>query len=147
MKTALPSARRLSIGTLLLLNASACAANPNGGGSRPNGGTGTVIQGEELWATGGRLLDGLRGRVSTMTVARPAGACPQVQLRGQRTIMGPTRPEVYVDGTRMTDTCILDQIRAAEVKRVEIYPGGLSARAGYASSSNGLIVVFLVDGS
>jgi hypothetical protein len=61
--------------------------------------------------------------------------------------MGSSRPEVYVDGTRMTDTCILDQIRSTEVKRVEIYPGGLADKAGYASSANGLIAVFLIDGT
>lgn len=106
---------------------------------------GTVIRGEELRASSVRLLDGLRGRVSSMQVSHVGGGCPQVILRGARTIVGSTRPEVYVDGTRMTDTCILDQIRSVEVERVEIYAGGARAQGAYRSSPNGLIVVFLVD--
>jgi hypothetical protein len=143
-----PHRARLPVGLLVMLFTTGCAttsANPTP--SQVRNSPGVVVQGEELWAFGGRLLDGLRGRVTTMQVHRPVGDCPQVVLRGRRTIVGSTRPEVYVDGTRMTDTCILDTIRVGDIKRVEVYPGGISGRSRYVPSPNGLIVVFMLDGT
>jgi hypothetical protein len=135
-----------TIAAVLTLSAAGCGPtiSPDEDEGRRISSGGTVIEGEELRAGGVRLLDGLRGRVSIMQVSH-GGGCPQVVLRGPRTIAGSTRPEVYVDGTRMTDTCILDQIRSAEVERVEIYAGGARAQGAYRSGPNGLIVVFLVS--
>jgi hypothetical protein len=107
-------------------------------------GSATIIPGSELRVRGGSLIDALAGRVSNMRVDRRSGArCPIVSMRGFKTIIGDPNPVVYVDGTPMSDTCILTQLRIAEVSRVELYPSGLSHRAGYSSSANGLILVFL----
>jgi hypothetical protein len=148
MSTRITGSSRLLSGAFLVLLLAGCAGGSGGGAHRDSSlqTPGIVIQGEELWAFGGRLLDGMRGRVMGMQVSRPAGGCPLVLLRGQRTIVGSTRPEVYVDGTRMSDTCSLDLIRVGDVARVEIYRGGLSPGARYVTSPNGLIVVFLVGG-
>lgn len=108
------------------------------------GGSGTVVSGDQLRGNGGALLDGLVGRVSNLRVdRRTAGRCPLLLLRGQRTLMGNSNPRVYVDGTSMGDTCILEQIRVAEVARVEVYPSGITHRPGYRTSPYGLVLVFL----
>ncbi len=48
-----------------------------------------------------------------------------------------------MDGTRALDTCILGMLRAGDVRRVEIYPMGVTTRPGYSPHSHGLILVFL----
>ena len=135
-----------SAGTLLA--GCAGASLPGGGADAPGrSGSAIVITRAQIRAAGTGLLDGLRGKVNSMRVTRRTGGrCPQITLRGARTVLGPADPQVYVDGTPMLDTCILDQIRTAEVEHVEIYPGGVSSRAGYRSSPNGLILVFLTGG-
>jgi hypothetical protein len=52
-------------------------------------------------------------------------------------------PQVYVDGTRATDTCILQSLRSDDVDSVEVYPMGVTKRPGYATHAHGLILVFL----
>jgi hypothetical protein len=54
-----------------------------------------------------------------------------------------TNPHVYVDGTRTTDTCILETLRAEDVERIEVYPQGFTTRPGYGTHANGLILVFM----
>lgn len=112
-------------------------------GTGPRTTSALIVEGEDLWTTSGTLLDGLRDRVSTMQVSRVSGGCPRIRLRGQTTLLGSTRPEIYVNGTRMGDTCILDQLGVRTVERVEIYRGGGSGRTGYTSGMDGLIAVFL----
>ncbi|HEX2091269.1 MAG TPA: Plug domain-containing protein [Longimicrobiaceae bacterium] len=107
-------------------------------------GSATVIPGADLQTRGGSLLDALSGRVSNIQVARRSnGGCPLVTLRGRKSFVTSSDALVYVDGVPMLDTCILNQIRTVDVERVEVYPGGSSAQAGYRSSPNGLILVFL----
>ncbi|MBI4419411.1 MAG: hypothetical protein HY560_01185, partial [Gemmatimonadetes bacterium] len=89
-------------------------------------GPGIVVRGSELT---GNLLDGLRVRVPTMSVAYPVGECPRIVFRGQRSLRNQGNPSVYVDGTLMGDTCGLTQILASDVDHVEIYPSGNTARA------------------
>lgn len=110
-------------------------------------GSAMVIPGSQIRTGGIGLLEGLASRVSNMRVNRQSGGrCPSITLRGMRTLIGSTNPEVYVDGTPMIDTCVLDQIRAADVERVEVYPGGISGRPGYRTGANGLILIFLTGG-
>jgi hypothetical protein len=85
----------------------------------------------------------MKGRVSNMRVSRQSGGCPIINLRGQKTF-GSGNPQVYVNDSRIGTTCVLDQIRAADVDRIEVYPNGVTNRPGYTSSPFGLIAVFLV---
>ncbi|HEX2189753.1 MAG TPA: TonB-dependent receptor plug domain-containing protein [Longimicrobiaceae bacterium] len=103
-----------------------------------------MILGSDLWARGGSLLDALAGRVSSIRVSRRSGGgCPSVMMRGQRTVIGNPSAQVYVDGTPMLDTCILNQIRVLDVARVEVYGGGVSGGTGHRAGPNGTILVFL----
>ena len=69
--------------------------------------------------------------------------CPVVELRGKDSVAGSSNPDVYVDGTRTVDTCPLVTLQAMEARRVEVYPLGITPRAGYPSSSHGLILIFV----
>lgn len=124
------------------------SAAPGGAGETPRKlGNATVITGQQLGGRGGGgLLEALAGRVTNMRIERRSGGCPFITLRGQRTLMGPSNPKFYVDGTPVESTCTLDQIRIYEVKQVEVYASGLTRRPGYSSSPFGLVLVFLVDG-
>jgi len=124
------------------------AASPVPESARRLAGSGTVIDNRQLGRAGGDLLTALQGRVPNLRVERiPGRRCPMVVLRGERTMLGSPDPAVYVDGTAMTDTCILVQIRASEVWWVELYPGGITPRPGYGSGTNGVILVFMRDGT
>ena len=69
--------------------------------------------------------------------------CSLLELRGKDSMQGSNDPDVYVDGTRTTDTCPLIQIQAAQTERVEVYPLGMTSRPGYPGSGHGLILIFL----
>lgn len=136
-----------AFGLLLLFGATACTQRALPGAPRTTSrGGATVVQGRDLIGRGGNLLDALKGRVSNMRVERAQGHCPLITLRGQKTIMGSTDPSIYIDGTRMGDTCSLEQVQVVSVERVEIYAGGISPPPGYAPAANGTILVFLTGG-
>ena len=65
------------------------------------------------------------------------------QLRSFEGMGGGDYPSVYVDGTHVGDTCILEALDAREVDRVEVYPMGVTNRPGYPGNNAGLILVFL----
>lgn len=73
----------------------------------------------------------------------PAERCPRVSLRGPIVGTSISNPVVYVDGTRTSNTCVLVNIRSAEVDWVEIYPTGATRRPGYVTHPHGLILVFM----
>lgn len=98
-----------------------------------------VVRGSELPT--GTLLDALRSRVPTMTVATRTGECPRIMFRGPRSIRNQGNPSVYVDGTLMLDTCVLSQISTYDVDYVEVYPSGNSSRAGIQRNPFGIIIV------
>jgi hypothetical protein len=116
--------------------------------SRPSVGSGTtsavVLEGDELMA-GETLLRSLVGRMANIEVLASNRGCPEVHLRGRQSILPSPGPSIYVDGARAVNTCVLDEIAPSEVRRVEVYPMG--AHVGYASDRNGLILVFLRDGT
>ena len=78
-----------------------------------------------------------------MRIQRSSGACPQVNLRSHATFKTVVNPHVYVDGTRITDTCILESLRTRDVESVEVYPMGYTKRPGYGTHAHGLILVFM----
>jgi len=105
-----------------------------------------IITGERLSADPGlTVLDAIRRAMPQVQVSgRSAlGRCPFVELRGKDSVAGSSNPDVYVDGTRTVDTCPLVTLQAMEARRIEVYPLGVTSRAGYPSSGHGLILVFL----
>jgi hypothetical protein len=85
----------------------------------------------------GPLLSQLVPRLRNARVVRSAG-CPRLEIRGRNN----SNASVYVDGARSMDTCVLEQIQAQDVERVEVYPMGVASRPGYRGNAGGLILVF-----
>jgi hypothetical protein len=118
----------------------ACSGNRTQTEGNTSGGTSVIIvRGAELGAA--NVLDGLRTRIPNMTVTTLANQCPRISFRGQRTMRAPGNPSVYVDGTLVRDTCVLQQIPGFDVELVEVSPSGNSARPGIARNPEGVIVV------
>jgi hypothetical protein len=118
------------------------AAGANAGGvSHANGAT--ILTGPALLDGPGSVLGAMIGKVPNFRVMRRANQCPDVMLRNGVNMRGVVNPHVYVDGTRTTDTCILESLRAGDVERVEVYPQGVTRRPGYSTHAHGLILVFL----
>ncbi len=138
---------------VLALLLAACASHPSEdlepagfeGGVKIQGGA-TVISGVTLEDETGSVLDALVGRVPNLRIRRVSGGCPQISLRTSVSFESVTNPQVYVDGTQITDTCILESLLAQNVELVEIYPMGVTTRPGYATHSHGLILVFTRSG-
>ncbi|HJU67220.1 MAG TPA: Plug domain-containing protein [Gemmatimonadaceae bacterium] len=102
----------------------------------------TVITGTDLTAANRPLLDVLRQRLPGMQVHQ-TGGCPEIVLRGKSTINTSSSPAIYVDGNQATNTCILNELRTADISQVEIYPGGVPPRAGYRAHPYGVILIFI----
>jgi hypothetical protein len=102
----------------------------------------TVITGADLTTANRPLLDVLRQRLPGMQVNQ-TGGCPEIVLRGKSTISSSSSPAIYVDGNQATNTCILNELRTADIDQVEVYPGGVPPRAGYRAHPYGVILVFI----
>lgn len=113
-----------------------------------NVGSATVVTAEELHGANGSLLRAIMGKVPNMKVTYTVGMerCPSIAMRSFEDHHGNDRPSVYIDGTHVRDTCILEDLDAREVDRVEVYPAGVTNRPGYAGHNGGLILVFLRRG-
>lgn len=96
-----------------------------------------VLQGSELG--GHNFLEGLRTRVQNLTVTYSRTGCPRITLRGRRT---GGNPGIYIDGTLVADTCVLQDISSSDVDVVEISRSGATRRPGIRSNPNGLILVY-----
>ncbi len=133
------------VATLL---ASACSGAARHPGTSPAGSvSGVVLTHADLIGRGaGALLDAMIGRVPNMQVERGREGCPKISLRGRQTIYG-RGPQIYVDGTPIGDTCVLNQLRVREVERVEVYATGGVPGKGYHANASGLILVFLTGGA
>lgn len=137
-------------GALLALLGTGCAGGwgrtsgpaPEGSGIENVGGA-TVITAKELHASNQTVLRTLMGKVPNLKVDFVGQArCPTITLRRAKDLYGQSFPLVYLDGTRAQSTCILDEVQAMDLDRVEIYPQGFTLRPGYATSSDGLILLF-----
>lgn len=102
-----------------------------------------VLSGHALEDGPGSVLASMTGKVPNFRVQRRADACPEISLRSHVSFHGVVNPHVYVDGTRATDTCILESLRSNDVERVEVYPLGFTKRPGYGTHAHGLILVFM----
>ena len=146
--------RTLFLTLLLLVPVFSCAAPQQSrsvvGASpspRNSTGSGIVFSGPELREYGGTLLAFLYARISGMVVDHGSQPCPSVQLRGRKSLFGSNDPVVYVDGARTANICVLEMLSTWDISRVEVYPMGVSNRPGYVAHPNGLILVFVQDGS
>jgi hypothetical protein len=117
-----------------------------GGRPRPSATAGAVIiSGQALSADPGlTVLDAIRRAMPQLRVTDwTSNHCPLLQLRGKDSVTGKSEPDVYVDGTRTADTCPLVTVQAAEARRIEVYPLGVTSRPGYPASGHGLILIFV----
>lgn len=115
-----------------------------GGVTMENGGV--VLTGATLEDGRGNVLSTMQGKVPGFRYRRQRGECPRITLRNNVSYGDFGNPHVYVDGTRATDTCILDSVRTEDVERVEVYALGVTTRAGYATHPYGLILLFMRGG-
>lgn len=119
-----------------------CAGAIGSGGSSDSGGRNAyVIERDDLVDSDRSALGVMVGRVPNLRVDR-TGRCPALSLRGTSSVTQSSNPVVYIDGTRAMDTCILDGLRAADLRRVEVYPAGVAPGTGYTTSGTGLILLF-----
>ncbi len=131
----------------LILAACQTPQFPNGQ-SRPGSGItmrdgAIVLTGRALTDGSGSVLGTMEGKVPNLRVRRTARACPEVNIRQQAAFQRRIQPHVYVDGTLSADTCILESLRSHDVESVEVYPLGFTKRPGYATHSQGLILIFM----
>lgn len=107
-------------------------------------GSATIVGAEVLHRSNGSVLRAIIGKVPNMKVSYSGvSRCPAITMRSFKDAQGQDYPGVYVDGTHVRDTCVLDSLDARDVQRVEIYPMGFTTRPGYGRNNNGLILVFL----
>jgi hypothetical protein len=105
--------------------------------------TGDALKADVSWT----VLDAIRRAMPGVQVTDwTANQCPVVAIRGRDSVVGNSDPDVYVDGTRTTDTCPLTTLQAIQASRVEVYPQGVTPRPGYPSRGHGLILIFLQRG-
>jgi hypothetical protein len=140
-----PTRRAPLILTLLLLGG--CGSARATGADQPQNGVtienGAIVLGATDLADGrGNILNAMQGKVPNFRIRRVRGDCPQITLRNAVSFQGVVNPHVYVDGTRATDTCILDSLRTEDIQRVEVYPMGVTTRPGYGRHAHGLILLF-----
>lgn len=105
-----------------------------------------ILTGSALEDGSGSVLSAMSGKVPNFKVKRQSGRCPQITLRSYVRFEAGMNPHVYVDGTRATDTCILESLQSDDVERVEVYPQGFTTRPGYGTHADGLILVFMRSG-
>ena len=129
------NARRLASLTLFsLLASSACAT----GHTDPKNRNGVDFEKGGIVLSGQALMDGRGPSWPPWRVRSPTSACtgcpgmPRDHAAQSVNFKGAVNPHVYVDGTRTTDTCVLDSLRTTDVERVEVYPQGFTTRPGYA---------------
>jgi hypothetical protein len=128
----------------LLMGVSVPGCATSAGGPEGRRSSATVLTGTQLVDAGPTLLEALASRVMNLSVNRREGRCPALILRGEKTVHGRRGATVYLDGTRLGDTCILSQISTRDVERVEVYPSGSAADPRYVADASGLIVIFRV---
>jgi len=134
--------RRVAL--LAALTSCSCAA-PAAAGTTAGPGNAIVIEGESLDPSRGSVVTILQDHVRGMSVQRAEG-CPRIIMRGGMGRSQIAAALVYVDGQRMSDTCVLDGLDVSAITRIEAYPGGVTQRPGYTSNTGGLILVFSKNG-
>lgn len=133
----------------VLLVLSACASSrsaddtPRAGGGVTMENGALILTETDLEDGRGNVLNAMQGKIPSFRLRRVRGECPQITLRNAVSFGSVVNPHVYVDGTRATDTCILESLRTEDLQRVEVYPMGVTTRPGYGRHAHGLILVFM----
>ncbi|MQA89598.1 MAG: hypothetical protein GEU90_05120 [Gemmatimonas sp.] len=128
---------------------SGCASLNNIADQRGSGGgvgNAIVVEDEDFESSRGSMLSILQMHVRSMSVSR-ADVCPRIVVRAGAGRSQTANPLVYVDGQRMSDTCVLDALSVESVSSAEVYPSGVTNRPGYHSNSGGLILIFMKNGN
>ena len=124
----------------------AASAGSRVGAPTPDLGAGAnvrVLDRSQLEVEQGRpVLDAIRAYLPQVRIVQASTACPSLAMRGPNVFPGVAEPLVYLDGEPAGDTCLLEDLPADQLARVEVYPSGVTARPGYRPSSNGLILLF-----
>lgn len=138
-------ARPFLVAALVLVLAGCVTAGGQGYRAQaPTSTAATVLRSEQI-VRSPSIIHAIASRMPGIRVAS-GGRCPEITLRGRKSVFGDNNPAVYVDGTRAVNTCILDMLQVLDVDRVEVYPSGVPPRLPYQGNPNGLILVFMVTG-
>ncbi len=131
---------------LMTMLTAGCASTAAPGSSSTDGiGNAIVIQNESIDPSRGSILSIIQDHVRGMSVDRTA-ECPRIVLRAGSGRSQVAQALVYVDRQRFSDSCVLETINLESIDRIEIYPSGVTQRAGYTNNSGGLILVFTATG-
>ncbi len=149
-----PIARALA-GVVVLAGLAGCASNgalgagpagqaaANAAAGLPPSANAMILQRNELDAQQGQtVLDVMRADLPAVHIATAATGCPSLAMRGPNVFPGISEPTVYLDGQPASNTCLLEELPADQVARVEVYPMGNTPRPGYEPNSSGLILLF-----
>ena len=125
----------------LLCVAIGCSTRTDTANAPHPDGSAVIVRGSEF---SGSVLDALRYRVPGTTIGQTSSGCPTIMFRGARSLRNQRNPSVYVDGTLMLDTCILQQINSSEVERFEVYASGMVSKANIQRDPFGVIMVYRI---
>ena len=134
------------LGTLALTGCASLNQIGEEGGTNSGIGNAVVIEDDSFEASRGSMLTILQMHVRSMVISRE-NECPHIIVRGGVGRSKAAEALVYVDGQRMSDTCVLDGLAVDAVERAEVYPSGVTNRPGYHSNTGGLILVFMKNGN
>lgn len=89
------------------------------------------------------LHESLSARIPGFRTVEDAYGCPTVLLRRGYSAVGGAR--VFVNGVPTDNRCILRDLPALAVARVEVYPPGAGGVPGHPNSGTGVVLIFLRD--
>ena len=104
----------------------------------PSNSSGIVIRGSEV---SGTVLNALRTRIPSIRITS-TGNCPRVAFRGALSVSNQPDPSIYVDGTLMSDMCVLTSINGQDVDRIEVYASGDTPYPTIRRNASGVILIF-----
>ncbi len=144
-----------ALGVVLLAGLAGCAGNAalgagpageaeaNAAAGLPPSANALILQRRQLDAQQGQtVLDVMRADLPALHIMTAGTDCPSLAMRGPNVLPGISEPTVYLDGQRSSNTCLLEELPADQVARVEVYPMGFTPRPGYEPNSSGLILLF-----
>jgi hypothetical protein len=135
---ALRAISQIFIGCTLL----ACASAKTDSGNAPEdsaiGAGAIVIRGDEV---SGSALQMLRTRIPSARIST-SGQCPRIIFRGDLSAVNRVDPSLYIDGTLMADTCVLNSLFSPEIDRIEVYPNGQSPYPELRYNPAGAVLIF-----
>ena len=98
-----------------------------------------VIRGDQM---SGTVLQAIAINVPAARITTPSGQCPRIIFRGNVSMHNQPNPSIYIDGTQMADTCILNTLSSHDIERVEVYPSGNSPDATIRRNPAGVIAIY-----